>query len=41
MVLDARIRVAIDQQLEKSKGAKRLFGMDMAIDSRNMKQPSN
>ena len=41
MVLDARTRVAIDQQLEKFKGAKGLFGMDMAIDTRNMKQPGN
>ena len=41
MVLDARIRVAIDQQLEKFKGAKGLFGMNIAIDTRNMKQPGN
>jgi len=41
MVLDARIRVAIDQQLEKFKGVKGLFQMDMTIDTRNMKQPDN
>ena len=41
MVLDARTRVAINQQLGKFKEAKRLFGMDMAINTRNMKQPGN
>ncbi|XP_068483432.1 uncharacterized protein [Phaseolus vulgaris] len=32
MVSDARTRVAIDQQLEKFKGAKGLFGMNMTIE---------
>jgi len=41
MVSNARIRVAIDQQSEKFKGVKGLFGMDMTIDTRNMKQPGN
>jgi len=41
MVLDIDTRVAIDQHLEKFKGAKRLFGMDMAIATRNKKQPDN
>ncbi|XP_068483376.1 uncharacterized protein [Phaseolus vulgaris] len=40
IVLDIRTRVAIDQQLEKFKGAKGLFGMNIAIDTRNMKQPA-
>jgi len=38
MVLDARTRVAIDQQLEKFKGAKEPFGMDMAIHAKNNKK---
>ena len=41
MVLDVSTRVTIDQQLEKFKGAKELFGMYMAIATRNKKQPGN
>ena len=41
MVLDVSTRVTIDQRLEKFKGAKGLFGMYMAIASRNKKQPGN
>jgi len=41
MILDARTRVTIDKQLEKLKGAKGIFGMNMAIDTRNMKQLGN
>lgn len=41
MVLDTRTRVAIDQQLEKFKEYKGIFGMNMAIDTRNNKQPDN
>ncbi|XP_027902994.1 uncharacterized protein LOC114163106 [Vigna unguiculata] len=40
MVLDVSTRVTIDQQLEKFKGAKGLFGMHMAIATRNKKQPA-
>ncbi|XP_027942170.1 uncharacterized protein LOC114195920 isoform X3 [Vigna unguiculata] len=40
MVLDVSTRVTIDQRLEKFKGAKGLFGMYMAIASRNKKQPA-
>ncbi|RDY01591.1 hypothetical protein CR513_15065, partial [Mucuna pruriens] len=39
MVPDRRTRFAMDQQLEKFKGAKGLFGMNMAIDTRDKKQP--
>ncbi|RDX66192.1 hypothetical protein CR513_55064, partial [Mucuna pruriens] len=39
MVPDRRTRFAIDQQLEKFKGAKGIFGMNMAIDTRDEKQP--
>ncbi|RDX92342.1 hypothetical protein CR513_25542, partial [Mucuna pruriens] len=38
MVPDRRTRFAMDQ-LEKFKGAKGLFGMNMAIDTRDKKQP--
>jgi len=41
MVLDISTRVIINQQIEKFKRAKGLFGMDMAIATRNKKQPSN
>ncbi|RDY13309.1 hypothetical protein CR513_01802, partial [Mucuna pruriens] len=40
MVPDRRTRFAMDQQLEKFKGAKGLFGMNMAIDTRDKKQPA-
>nr|KYP66189.1 hypothetical protein KK1_012473 [Cajanus cajan] len=40
MVPDIRTRVIIDQQLEKFKGAKEIFGMDMAIATRDKKQPA-
>nr|KYP59947.1 hypothetical protein KK1_015394 [Cajanus cajan] len=36
---DIRTRVIIDQQLEKFKGAKEIFGMDMEIATRDKKQP--
>ncbi|KAJ1378784.1 hypothetical protein SESBI_47483 [Sesbania bispinosa] len=39
MVPDRRIRFGIDQQLDKFKTAKGLFGMSMAIDTREKKQP--
>jgi len=41
MILDVSTRVTIDQQLVKFKGDKGLFGMHMAIATRNKKQPSN
>lgn len=41
MVPDRRIRFSIDQQLEKFKTAKGLFGMSMAVDTRDKKQPGN
>ncbi|KAK7395822.1 hypothetical protein VNO78_16393 [Psophocarpus tetragonolobus] len=41
MVLDTRTRIRLDQQLEKFKGAKGLFGMNMAIDTRDKKQPND
>jgi len=41
MVLNVSIRVIIDQQLEKLKGAKGFFGLNMAIAPRNKKQLDN
>ncbi|RDX92254.1 hypothetical protein CR513_25636, partial [Mucuna pruriens] len=40
MIPNKRTRFAMDQQLEKFKGAKGLFGMNMAIDTRDKKQPT-
>ncbi|XP_027338045.1 uncharacterized protein LOC113851979 [Abrus precatorius] len=40
MVSDRRTRFLIDQQLKKFKSAKGLFGMNMAIDTRDKKQPT-
>jgi len=37
IVLDVKTRVTIVQQLKKFKRATVLFGMDMAIDTRNKK----
>ncbi|KAK7267601.1 hypothetical protein RIF29_20279 [Crotalaria pallida] len=39
MVPDRSTRLLIDQQLEKFKAARGLFGMSMAIDTRERKQP--
>ncbi|KAJ1400152.1 hypothetical protein SESBI_29712 [Sesbania bispinosa] len=41
MVPDRRIRFGIDQQLDRFKTAKGLFGMTMAIDTREKKQPED
>jgi len=41
MALAAKTGIAINQQLEKFKGVKGLFGMDIAIDTRNNEQPDN
>lgn len=41
MVPDRRTRFSVDQQLEKFKAAKGLFGIKMAIETRDKKQPGN
>ncbi|KAJ1409033.1 Ribonuclease H-like superfamily [Sesbania bispinosa] len=41
MVPDRRIRFGIDQQLDRFKTTKGLFGMSMAIDTREKKQPES
>lgn len=39
MVPDRRTRFLIDQQLDRFKTAKGIFGLSMAIDARDKKQP--
>lgn len=41
MYPDVETRVIIDSQLEKFRKAEGLFGMDMAVSTRNKKQPDN
>ena len=41
MYPDVQTRVRIDAQLEKFKRAEGMFGMDMAILTRETKQPGN